>query len=122
MRAAGLLHRAFPQLRLVAVLRNPRERTVSAFNDYVRMGRIHTREATRGGLEELIGHAHTLTRTLTRTLTHTLTLNLTQSPSHTLTHTLTPTLTLALARHTVALVTSGNRSLEDFDVRILTSG
>jgi hypothetical protein len=79
VRAAGLLYRAFPQLRVVAVLRNPRERTVSAFNDYVRMGRIHAHEATRGGLEELI-------------------------------------------RHKVALVASGNRSLEDFDVRILTSG
>jgi len=79
VRAAGLIYRAFPQLRVVAVLRNPRERTVSAFNDYVRMGRIHAHEATRGGLEELIGH-------------------------------------------TVALVASGNRSLEDFDVRILTSG
>ena len=79
VRAAGLVYRAFPQLRVVAVLRNPRERTVSAFNDYVRMGRIHAHEATRDGLEELIGH-------------------------------------------TVALVASGNRSLEDFDVRILTSG
>ena len=79
VRAAGLIYRAFPQLRVVAVLRNPRERTVSAFNDYVRMGRIHAHEATRGGLEKLIGH-------------------------------------------TVALVASGNRSLEDFDVRILTSG
>ena len=79
VRSAGLIYRAFPQLRVVAVLRNPRERTVSAFNDYVRMGRIHAHEATRDGLEELIGH-------------------------------------------TVALVASGNRSLEDFDVRILTPG
>ena len=78
-RVAGLLHRAFPQLRVVAVLRNPRERTVSAFNDYVRMGRIHENEATRGGLEELVAYK-------------------------------------------VALVASGNRTLEDFDVRILTSG
>ena len=97
MRAAGLLHRAFPQLRLVAVLRNPRERTVSAFNDYVRMGRIHTREATRGGLEELIGHAHTLAHTLTHTLTLPLTLPLPLPLPLPLNLTLTLTLTLTLA-------------------------
>ena len=73
-RAAGLVHRAFPQLRCVAVLRNPRERTVSAFNDYVRMGRISSGDATRVGLEELV-------------------------------------------EQKVALVASGNRTMEDFDVR-----
>tara|TARA_B110001452_G_scaffold73117_1_gene59175 strand:- start:498 stop:1133 length:636 start_codon:yes stop_codon:yes gene_type:complete len=77
--AASLIRRAFPELRCVAVVRNPRERTVSAFNDYVRMGRIVSDDATRAGLEGLV-------------------------------------------QTKVQLVTSGNRSLEDFDVRILTSG
>ena len=52
---------------------------MSAFNDYVRMGRIDTGDATRDGLADLV-------------------------------------------RQKVALVLSGNRSLEDHDVRILTSG
>ena len=35
------------------MLRNPRERTVSAFNDYVRMGRISSGDATRVGFRSL---------------------------------------------------------------------
>ena len=79
-RVPGLLYRTFPQLRVVAVLRNPRDRTVSAFNDRMAMAasKVNENEAN-GWLEKLIGH-------------------------------------------TVALVASGNRSLEDFDVRVLTSG
>ena len=49
-RAAPLIRRAFPALRCVAVLRNPRERTVSAFNDYVRMGRIRGGNASAAGM------------------------------------------------------------------------
>ena len=79
-RVPGLLYRTFPQLRVVAVLRNPRDRTVSAFNDHMAMARSKLSEnEANGWLEKLVGH-------------------------------------------TVALVASGNRSLEDFDVRVLTSG
>ena len=38
--AATQLRATFPSMRAIALLRNPRERTVSAFNDYLRMGRI----------------------------------------------------------------------------------
>lgn len=48
-KAAVQLRVVFPALRAIAVLRNPRERTISAFNDYVRMGRIqHTSKAGAG--------------------------------------------------------------------------
>jgi len=45
--AAARIHAVFPALRAIAVLRNPRERTVSAFNDYVRMGIIRYEGAHR---------------------------------------------------------------------------
>ena len=77
--AAAMIHRVFPELQLVAILRNPRERTVSAFNDYVRMGRIHGSNATADGME-------------------------------------------ALVRERIALLRSGKRTLESYDMRILTSG
>ena len=47
MEAAARIHAVFPALRAIAVLRNPRERTVSAFNDYVRMGIIRYEGAHR---------------------------------------------------------------------------
>ena len=47
MGAAARIHAVFPALRAIAVLRNPRERTVSAFNDYVRMGIIRYEGAHR---------------------------------------------------------------------------
>ena len=77
--APQLLRATFPRLRALAVLRNPRERTVSAFNDYVRVGRISRASGTGARMEEL-------------------------------------------AENIVSLVRSGARSLEDYDVRILTSG
>jgi len=77
--AAAEIRAALPELKLLAVLRNPRERTVSAFNDYVRMGRIKLGGDPAALMEGLINEK-------------------------------------------VALVRSGNRTLEDFDVRILTSG
>ena len=76
---AAEIRAALPELKLLAVLRNPRERTVSAFNDYVRMGRIKLGGDPAALMEGLINEK-------------------------------------------VALVRSGNRTLEDFDVRILTSG
>ena len=80
MHASAALRRTFPALRSIAILRNPRERTVSAFNDYVRVGRIRgTANASAAGMEALIGEK-------------------------------------------VEQVRSGARSLESFDVRILTSG
>lgn len=79
IQASGALHAVFPDIRLVAILRNPRERTVSAFNDYVRMGRIRGNSASAVGME-------------------------------------------ALVREKVGLVQRRERGLEDFDVRILTSG
>jgi hypothetical protein len=60
-------------------MRNPRERTVSAFNDYVRMGRIRGRHASAAGME-------------------------------------------ALVYNRLSLLRSGERTLEDFDMRVLTSG
>lgn len=77
--AAWAVRRVFPEIRLVGVLRNPRERTVSAFNDYARMGRIRGAGTTAAAMEVLI-------------------------------------------KEKVALVRSGQRSLEDFDVRMLTTG
>jgi len=77
--AATTIHAVFPSLRVIAILRNPRERSISAFNDYVRMGRIRSGNATSGGMEALI-------------------------------------------REKVGLLRSGERTLEDFDMRILTSG
>lgn len=38
-RAAARIHATFPALRCVAVLRDPWSRTISAFHDYVRVGR-----------------------------------------------------------------------------------
>ena len=53
--AARVLRAAFPALRVLAVLRSPRERTVSAFNDYVRVGRIRGRDASSAaGMEQLV--------------------------------------------------------------------
>jgi hypothetical protein len=79
-RAAALtIRRVFPGLRLLAVLRNPRERTTSAFNDYVRVGRIARRNASDHSMEALIAQK-------------------------------------------ISLLQSGQRSLEDFDMRMLTSG
>ena len=79
-RAAAVEIRAvFPSLRLIALLRNPRERTVSAFNDYIRMGRIRGRHASDAGMEQILDTKLTLLR-------------------------------------------NGSRTLEDFDMRILTSG
>eukprot|EP00326_Haptolina_ericina_P030333 CAMPEP_0181171320 /NCGR_PEP_ID=MMETSP1096-20121128/1843_1 /TAXON_ID=156174 ORGANISM="Chrysochromulina ericina, Strain CCMP281" /NCGR_SAMPLE_ID=MMETSP1096 /ASSEMBLY_ACC=CAM_ASM_000453 /LENGTH=193 /DNA_ID=CAMNT_0023258953 /DNA_START=67 /DNA_END=648 /DNA_ORIENTATION=- len=66
-------------MKAVAVLRNPWVRTLSAFHDYIRMGRIKTSVGTPQGMEELISGK-------------------------------------------IWLVQSGERNLEDFDVRILTSG
>ncbi len=37
---SGRLDAVFPELRAVAILRNPWARTLSAFHDYVRMGGI----------------------------------------------------------------------------------
>ena len=54
MRARGLQLHVFPTLRAVAILRNPRERTVSAFNDYVRMGRIRGQNATANGMDAIV--------------------------------------------------------------------
>ena len=69
----------FPTMKAVAVLRNPWVRTLSAFHDYIRMGRIKTSVGTPQGMEELVSGK-------------------------------------------IWLVQSGERNLEDFDVRILTSG
>ena len=79
MHAAAAIRAAFPRLLAVAILRNPRERTVSAFNDYVRVGRIRGRNASIGGMDAIVSEK-------------------------------------------VALLTSGARSLESFDMRILSSG
>jgi hypothetical protein len=79
--AASQIRATFPSLRAIAVLRNPRERSVSAFNDYVRMGRISV-----GSLPA------DKDRQLRR-----------------------------LIEDKIGLLRRGERSLEDFDVRILTS-
>mmetsp|Transcript_55665 Transcript_55665/g.165609 ORF Transcript_55665/g.165609 Transcript_55665/m.165609 type:complete len:293 (-) Transcript_55665:503-1381(-) len=78
-RAPVRLQATFPGLRVVAVLRNPWVRTLSAFHDYVRHGRISEAAHNSQGMERLIIDK-------------------------------------------VELVRSGHRSMEDFDVRILTSG
>lgn len=52
--AARLVRLSFPSLRLIALLRNPRERTISAFNDYVRVGRIRGERASTEGMEEML--------------------------------------------------------------------
>jgi len=77
--AATMIHTVFPSLHLVAILRNPRERTISAFNDYVRMGHIRGRKASALGMD-------------------------------------------ALVRQKISMLERGERGLEDFDMRILTSG
>jgi hypothetical protein len=77
--APAAIRHTFPTLRAIAILRNPRERTVSAFNDYVRMGRIRGRNASGGGME-------------------------------------------ALVTEKVGLLASGARTLESYNMRILTSG
>lgn len=78
-KTAAHVHHVFPALRAVAILRNPRERTVSAFNDYVRMGRIRGQNATANGMD-------------------------------------------AIVRYKIDQLASGQRTLESFDMRILTSG
>uniref|UniRef100_A0A7S4EZI5 Sulfotransferase domain-containing protein n=1 Tax=Chrysotila carterae TaxID=13221 RepID=A0A7S4EZI5_CHRCT len=77
--AASMIHATFPQLKVIAVVRNPRERTVSAFNDYVRVGRIRQEDGNDRELASLVVEM-------------------------------------------IRKVQSGERSLEDFDVRLLTSG
>lgn len=62
------LRTVFPHLRAIAVLRNPRERTTSAFNDYVRVGRIRRANATASGMESLIYEKLRLLATKQRTL------------------------------------------------------
>ena len=52
--SAGAIRATFPSLKLIAVLRNPRDRTVSAFNDYVRVGRIRGRNASAAGMEAVV--------------------------------------------------------------------
>ena len=77
--AAKAIRLAFPHLKVLAVLRNPRERAVSAFNDYVRVGRIRGPNASSAGMD-------------------------------------------AVLHEKVALLRSGARALESFDMRILSSG
>lgn len=48
------IRHVFPHLKAIAVLRNPRERTTSAFNDYVRVGRISRANATTHAMERLV--------------------------------------------------------------------
>ena len=79
VRAPVRLRTTFPGLRVVAVLRNPWARTLSAFHDYIRNGRISESAHNSEGMERLIVQK-------------------------------------------VQLVRSGQRTMEDFDVRILTSG
>lgn len=79
--AASQIHATFPRLRTIAVLRNPRERSVSAFNDYVRMGRIHVSSLPADKDRQL----------------------------------------RRLIEDKIGLLRRGERSLEDFDMRILTS-
>lgn len=76
--AATQLRTTFPQMRAIALLRNPRERTVSAFNDYVRVGRIKSGADIDGQMQRLV-------------------------------------------ESKIAMLRQGERSLEDFDMRILTS-
>ncbi len=45
--AARLVHRHFPDLQLVAMLRHPVERAVSAFFHHIRKGRLHPRDRLR---------------------------------------------------------------------------
>ena len=52
--SAAAIRAVFPRLRIIAVLRNPRDRTVSAFNDYVRVGRIRGRNASAAGMEAVV--------------------------------------------------------------------
>ncbi|KAL1530335.1 hypothetical protein AB1Y20_001244 [Prymnesium parvum] len=60
--AAARLRVTFPELRLVMVLRNPWARTLSAFHDYIRHGRIAAVERSVLGMERLIiAKAHHLT-------------------------------------------------------------
>lgn len=80
--AASQIFATFPQLRAVAVLRNPRERSVSAFNDYVRMRRIRAASSSTGRGAQM----------------------------------------QAMVEKKIQMLRSGARALEDFDLRILTSG
>lgn len=77
--AARVIRSVFPAMKAVAIMRNPRERTVSAFNDYVRVGRIKGASASAMGME-------------------------------------------AMVREKLQLLASGQRGLEDYDMRVLTSG
>lgn len=82
--APRALRQTFPSLKAVAVIRSPRERTISAFNDYVRMGRIGSKgktgtDSSSSGMESLV-------------------------------------------LQKVGQMQSGEKGLEDFDMRILTSG
>jgi len=79
--AADMLYAVFPKLRALAILRNPRERSVSAFNDYVRVGRIGKGTGAQQGrrMEELV-------------------------------------------EYLVAQIHSGARTMENYDMRLLTSG
>ena len=77
--AAAAIRRVFPQMRAIAILRNPRARTISAFNDYVRMGRIRGHNASTAGMDAIVGEK-------------------------------------------IALLRSGRRTMESYDMRILTSG
>ena len=77
--APRMIHAVFPRALAIAVLRNPRERTISAFNDYVRHGRVSRGNASAAGMESLVSAK-------------------------------------------VALLRSGQRTAEDFDMRMLTSG
>ena len=77
--SAAVIHDVFPAMRVMAILRNPRERTISAFNDYVRMGRIRGEHASEFGMDSLV-------------------------------------------RHRIQLLQSKERTIEDHDMRILTSG
>ena len=79
--AAAQIHSIFPALKAMAVLRHPRERSISAFNDYVRMGRIRVGNSA-------VDRDHQLQ---------------------------------CLIEEKIGLLRRGERSLEDFDVRILTS-
>lgn len=63
-----MIRAVFPSLLAIAILRNPRERTTSAFNDYVRVGRVRRANATAAGMETLIFEKLQLLRTRQRTL------------------------------------------------------
>ena len=52
--APRTIHAVFPRALAIAVLRNPRERTISAFNDYVRHGRVSQANGTSAGMESLV--------------------------------------------------------------------